>query len=273
VSNFNYVGPLGEIRAAHSPAGGTALSTTPAFVQLPDGTKHVFLTARNFTTAVVARVALNPYLIVVKTTDALVAAANATDYSVQAQDANAATTVNLSSMNTAAANNYLYVGSHLPFRGVNVLVSSANAVVSVLTVNYWNGTAWTTTGATDNSSSGGATLAVSGTVVWTVPTDWVKNSLVGINSPAVGTSVQRSTDALYWTRWQVSAQLTAATAASAMLAMARSTAYAELIANQTLETTITKTIGGTGCVEGATDAGTGSLIVNVSTNTIAAGFQ
>lgn len=224
-----YVGSLGEVRSASTAAGGTALTTAAQVIALPDGTKHVFVTGRNYSTAVVAKVALVPYLVVLKTTDNL---ATATDYSVQAQDGLAATNVALSSLSTAANLDYLYVGSHLPFRGVAVTSVNANGNASTLTVKYWDGAAWTDITATDGSAAAGATLGQSGLVTWTVPAAWAKASLMTINSPAPASAVPYGSDALYWTRWQVSAALDGTTDASAMLALSRSTAYAELIAAQ-----------------------------------------
>lgn len=64
-------GPVGELRAASTAGGGTALSTTAAFIQLPLGAHHVFIAPRNFSTAVVAKVAFNPWLWVLKTSDGL----------------------------------------------------------------------------------------------------------------------------------------------------------------------------------------------------------
>src|SRR5688572_15941194 len=129
-------GPLGEIRRA-SALTGTAMSTTAALTLLPKGTAHVYLTPRNFSTAVVVGVAVNPYLIVLKTDDLLVTAPD--DYSDAAQDGSTTTDIVLSSLDTAANGDFLYVGSHIPFRGVTVDVDAANGTASVLTVKYWDG--------------------------------------------------------------------------------------------------------------------------------------
>ena len=127
--------PFGEIRLAGA-ANGVALSTTAAFTPFPIGSQYLILSPRNFATAVVARYSLNPFLIVLKTTDALVAASNATDASRNMQDGDTGTSLSLNSFDTAANGDYIYVGSHIPFRGVRVIIGSANAVATTLTVKY-----------------------------------------------------------------------------------------------------------------------------------------
>lgn len=247
--------PLGELRGGTST--GVSLTTTAAFIQIPKGTQHLFLTPRNFTTAVVARVALNPYLVVLKTVDALATAP--TDYSESAQDGDTSTDVDLSSLSTAANSDFLYVGSHRPFRGVNCDIDAANANASVLTVKYWDGSAWTSISATDGTASGGATMAVDGNVTWTIPTAWTSASLLGTGDTTV--SFPFAGNKLYWTRWEVSVALDSTTTLNSMLALAPSTNYFELSANQNFELGITKGPEGVGCIEALTDAGTGNLAV------------
>lgn len=258
-------GPLGEIRAVSTAAGGTSLSTAAAYVALPQGTAHLLLTARNFSTAVVAQILKNPYLVVLRTQDNL---ATATDYSEAAQDGDASTEVPLDDQDTAANGDYLYVGSHVPFAGVSVDVSAdsneANGTESVLTVNYWNG-AWTSISATDNTKSGSTSLAQDGTVTWTVPTAWKLASLIDIANPVPGAHVPQRDRKLYWTRWQWSVALDALVRLDAMLAINRSTAYWEMIANQSLELRCVRGVGADGCIQAKCNDGTASLIVNVAT--------
>lgn len=256
-------GPLGEIRAASTAGGGTALTTTAGFIQIPTGVRHLMITPRNFSTGVVAQIALNPYLVVIKTADALATAP--TDYSENAQDGSAATDVTLSSLDTAANLDFLYVGSHLPFRGVVCDIDAANGTASVLTVKYWQDAApdaWTDITATDGTTSGGATFAVDGNVTWTVPTDWLKASLLTIADTTL--SFPYAGLPMYWTRWEVSVALDSSTTLNSMLSMNRSTAYWELLSGQPLEERITKGLGGIGCVEALMNAGTGNLIVNAA---------
>ncbi|MFA4835554.1 MAG: hypothetical protein WC749_05760, partial [Dehalococcoidia bacterium] len=203
-------GALGDIRIAGA-SKGVALTTTAAFTPLPDGTHWVSLTPRNFATAVVARLLFCPYLAVLKTTDLLVAVANMTDYTKEAQDGDTGTSVTLSSLGTAAQGDYLYVGSYVPFRGVNCDVDAANVTASVLTVKYWNGTAWTDITATDGTiSPAGTTLGQDGSVTWTVPTAWVGASLKDIGDTLLDHALLRD-KSFFWTRWEVSAALDAST--------------------------------------------------------------
>ncbi len=53
---------------------------------------------------------------------------------------------------------------------VRIIAGFANAVVSTLTVSYWNGTAWVAlAGINDSTATGGVSFAVSGTVSWDAP--------------------------------------------------------------------------------------------------------
>lgn len=260
--NDSYAGPLGEVRAASTAGGGTALTTTAAVVHLPNGVNWLSLTPRNFSTAVVVRFALTPYLIVFKTQDNL---ATLTDYSSAAQDADTGTSVVLSSLGAAADGDYMYVGSHLPFRGVTIDVDAANSTNNTLTVKYWKSdSSWADISATDNTDTG-ASLAQDGTVVWTIPTDWLKASLVTIATPAPATGLSSTivSAPYYWTRWEWTSGLDASTTLDSVMALARSTAYGELVSGQPFETAILKGIGGIAGVEALTDAGTANLIVNV----------
>lgn len=265
VKSDSFSGVVNEQRVASTAGGGTALSTTAAFIALPNGTQHVALLPRNFVTAIVAKIATNPYLLLLKTTDALATTANVTDYSKAGQQ-NPATASAISFNAFGAANNQFYVGSHVPFRGVNVVMSaSVNAVASVLTVKYWNG-AWTAvSGFSDGTLSGGATLAVNGNITWTVPTDWT--TVLLNQTPGPLPQMKYSDKVRYWTQWTVSAQLSATVGVNTMLAMNRNTsAYAEFVANTLEQFRTFKGPDGVGCLEALTDQGTGNLIVNVYTD-------
>ncbi len=265
---------LGEIRGGVTT--GVALTSTASFTQIPDGTWYMTLIPRNFSTAVVARVALNPYLIILKTADALASAP--TNYSQVAQDGSTSTVVTLSSLGTAAQLDFLYVGSHIPFRGVVIdVTASTNSTASVLTVKYWkNDSTWADITATDGTASGGASLAVDGNVTWTVPTDWQIAALNFFGEYTAADSLLSSikdtaltfpfsTTKLYWTRWQFSGGLDASTTLASMLSMNRSTAYFEIPSGITLEETITKGPLGVGNIEALTDAGTANMVVDFAT--------
>jgi len=259
---------LGDIRIAGA-AGGVACTTTAAFTSFHKGTNWISLTPRNFDAgATVCRILLSPYLTILKTTDLLVALTNMTDYSKNAQDANSATLVTLSSLNTLANGDCLYVGSHVPFRGVYMTGTAYNTNASILTVKYWQDAAtdaWTTTSATDGTiAPAGTSLGQSGLVYWTVPTDWKCASLKDIGDTVLPVGGPLN-DKLYWTRWEWSAALDSTTTFNQMVAANSSTAYAELVESQVLEQRIHNDTGGIGGVESLTNAGTGNLVVNCAT--------
>lgn len=252
-------GPVGEVRIAGA-SKGVACTTTAAFTQVPAGTKTIQLIPRNFATAVVVRYALCPWLTVLKTADLL---ATFTDYSQEANDGSTGTDITLSSLDTLANGDAVYVGSHLPFRGLVVDVDSTNATASTLSVYYWNGSAWADTSASDGSASGGATFAQDGNITWTVPTAWVKAPLMTTNSLASGTGMY--TDPKYWVRLTVSAALDSSTTLNSLIAMPRSTSYSEITEITPLEFGIQSGDGGVAGVEALTDAGTANLIINCNT--------
>ena len=254
----NYAGPLGEIRGVGA-GSGVALTTTAALTALPNGTRWVKLEARNFSTAVVARLALNPYLVIVEDANGTY-----TDDSDTAQDGDTSTTFDLDSMDTAANSHYLYVGAHVPFRGVKVDLTNVNGTASVLTVRYWDGSAWTDISDTDGTASGGVTLAQDGDVTWTVPTDWAPYA-IAIGGP-YGTAL------LYWTRWEVSVQLDADVTIAEILAYNRSTAYAEVTANLPWDFVCNKGVGGIGTIEALTNAGTANLLITAATRSDSSPF-
>jgi hypothetical protein len=259
--NDSYAGPLHELRAASTAGGGTALTTTAARVQLPPGVNLLTLLPHTLATAAVVKIALCPYLVVFKTADDM---ATITDATADMQDASTATFLTLSLINPFSADDFVMIGSHVPFRGVAVDMGNANSTASVLTVKYWTGVAWSTkSGFADGTDSAGASLAQDGNVTWSVGTDWVKVALKDTDTPTPTVKHPYMAMPMYWTRWEWSVALDVSVTVLAMTAMPRSTAYAELISGQTFETRIHHGIGGISAVEALTDAGTASLIVNV----------
>ena len=254
---------VGEIRSATA-TGGASLTTTADAIGLPEGTRMISMTARNFATGVVCRWSANPYLLILRRRGTFTSG-NMTDYSSESQDADTATSVTLSSQNTEGNNNFLYVGSHLPFRGVDIDVDSTNGTSSTLTVDYWNGSAWADISDTDGTSSGGASLAQDGQVTWSVPSGWTADSLVDIGDASSAVSVHVGTQDIYWTRWTFSAQLDSSVTLDHMLSLNRSTSYSELLVGQAFEMGVTMGPGGYGCIEALMNAGTGNLVVNVAT--------
>jgi hypothetical protein len=62
--------------------------------------------------------------------------------------------------------------------GFYVTVNAANSTGNDMSCKYWNGSAWTTLSETDNTDTG-ASLAASGAVTWTTPTDALMTTLGG----------------------------------------------------------------------------------------------
>lgn len=88
-----------------------------------------------------------------------------------------------------------YVGSILPLAGFKAYVGTANAVTSTMAVSEWNGSAWSNLTVTDNTSSGGISLAQTGTVTWA--------STASTSKPKI---VQKNL--LYWYKFVVTASAT-----------------------------------------------------------------
>ncbi len=260
-----------EHRTISTTGGGTALTTTAALITVPQvaGSGEFALTARDFTNAgVVAQYTLNPRLTVLFTNDSLV---TFTDDSVHAQDGLSTTDFELDAMLLAPTGRF-YLGSPVPFRGfaVDMDASEVNAVTSVLTMFYWNGSAWTDTSDTDGSASGGATFAQDGNVTFTVPATWAAATLFDIgDADATTWKPDRSkfnilNRALYWLRGEVSATLSAATSVNQLRALNASTNYAEIEAGQTVQQTVQTDYMGTASIEALMDAGNGNMVANLA---------
>lgn len=72
---------------------------------------------------------------------------------------------------------YLYVGHDARFDKARfTIIDRPNNVATTLHAQYFNGTDWTDLTIADGTESGGITMAQSGTVEWTRPTDWVRNT-------------------------------------------------------------------------------------------------
>lgn len=272
----SFSGPLHEARSASTAGGGTALTTAASIIAFPKGTSHAEIIARNFATAAVVKWALNPFIAIHKTTDG---GLNWTDSSDNGQQNPAiASAISLSSLPTLVNGGAVVLSAAVPFRGIKVVMSaSVNAVASVLTAEYWNGSAWVTLAPTDGTASGGATFAQSGDITWTVPAAWSAGFLTDMliqgfkPQPTIMPSQRRAfmgaaAFSLYHVRFSVSAALTASTAANTFFTYNRSTTYAEMLENSLEAFRVQKSLGGVACAELLTDAGTANAIVNVYTD-------
>lgn len=265
-----------EVIAAHldeeriiSSSTGTSLTTSNAYTQFPalarpGEQKYGLLnfTPRNFaSSAVVARVQLNPWLTILKTTDSI--GSPLVDYSIVAQDNSTSTDVDLSSLDTVANGDWVLVGSHLPFGGFYVDADAKNGTGSVTaTFSFWNGNAWVSLGATDGTSSA-THLDQAGAVTWTTPTVWQSAKLSDIYHN-INFKFYYTEPSLYWVRWEVDLAVDSAVTLNAVLALNRSSAIPEYVSGQTKEQRIKWGFGGLGNIVALTNAGTANLVINLA---------
>ena len=259
-SNMN--GPLGAMRSITTLGGGSALTTTPTFHQFIPGAEAFQAVVRNFATAAAGQLQFCPWVTVIKTTDSFAAEANLTYASDNLQDGSTATTLSMSSFATSGE---LWVGSHVPFRGVRFEAGSTNSNTSTSVVTYWStGGTMATMTATDGTFSGVATMNQTGNVTWTAPTDWFAATLSSIASIGSSIAVPNKNDMLYWVRFKTSAAFDSSVTLTAALGLDQSVAYFEMSsASPELTLAIRRGAGGHAGLEARTDAGTANLIVNV----------
>ena len=92
----------------------------------------------------------------------------------------------------------LYLGYHGPFACRYFQVGVGHNVISALSVEYWNGSAWAAVDdLVDQTSVGGDTLSQSGFISWVNKSDWVKSTQTGLDADV----------SLYWVRIKVSVSL------------------------------------------------------------------
>ncbi|MCK5132406.1 MAG: hypothetical protein KAR40_09690 [Candidatus Sabulitectum sp.] len=97
------------------------------------------------------------------------------DYSVEVSDGRSSTVAVLDGL---GANEFFFVKTPMPAKTITITVTAANGNAATLTMQYWKGT-WNTVAITDNTDSGGATLAQTGTVTWTAQSDEIPHYLFG----------------------------------------------------------------------------------------------
>lgn len=120
------------------------------------------------------------------------------DYSVEVADGRSSTVAVLDNLGT---NEYFFVRAPVPIKSITVTVTAANGNASTLTMQYWKGT-WSTVAITDNTASGGDTLAQTGSVTWTAQSDEIPHYLFGESG--------------FWYKFKVSAALDAEVEVSAV---------------------------------------------------------
>jgi hypothetical protein len=118
-----------------------------------------------------------------------------------------------STLALVAAEDFVYIGSKLPFNHRHFYVASPNAAASVASVAIWDGSAWTAAvDVVDQTAVAGATLAQSGVISWRTE----RNA-----SWSAAESTEDMTDSgltslkiydMYWVRLAFSGNLTGSTA-------------------------------------------------------------
>jgi len=264
---------LADLRAASTADGGAALDTTVTgaasisalgITAIPFGSDYISITPRNFSGAAVAKYSLNPFLTIFWTDDS---GLNVNDITDEMQDGDSVDSA-IDDLPTFANGGAMYIGALEPFRGVAVDVGAdPNSQANNLTVKFWNGASWITVSNTDATDTG-AGFAVDGTVTWTEPATWARDSLNAIGT-LIGSGfefdfpkdVPESGASMYWTRWEWSDVMDSSTDIVQMFALNRSTAPAEYIEGLTVEFSLGRREIGN--VQGSTNAGTANLLINV----------
>ena len=255
--------PWGETRGIHTTAGGIPVTSVSQAVPIPNGTRELEFSIRNAQTSAVSVLwAANPSLVILHTADALATAP--TDATNKMRDGIAGNVLVLDSLG-AGTPAFIYVGAKIPFGGVAVNVTAVNGTSSVLTVKYWNGSAWADISDTDGTISSGKTFAQDGNVTWTTPTQdstWARTSLKSAGDTSINT-FQYATEELYWTRWETSAAFDSEVEVTGMHALSRNTYFSEIFFDDTKKIAVNSSdLTGNTSFEFKTNTGTGNMIIN-----------
>ena len=247
---------LGEMETL-SAAGGTALTTTPAVIQFPPGTRRIDWEISK-AGANLAQVGLSPRCIHLVTADLLATAP--TDYSDKAQDASTSTLVVFDSLDTIANLDAWYVGFPTATAiGLVMAMTNGNDTASVLSAKYWNGSSWAAASITDGTDVSGDTMKQSGNITWAEKTDWAASTLLGnasttINFPTAGLNA-------YWMRFEVTVALDTEVEFNAISAI--TSKVAEYGSGRIGEQDVrTGSFGALTGLEVEMQAGTGTIVVN-----------
>jgi hypothetical protein len=115
-------------------------------------------------------------------------------------------------LDITAASDHIYIGSDLPFNHRWIEVSTANDQTSAISIDLWNGTAWTpAVDVIDETSVGGVTLSQSGILSWQIDRynpSWIRQDRTSLMTDL---STLRIFD-MFWVRLTFSANLKNTTA-------------------------------------------------------------
>ena len=127
--------------------------------------------------------------------------ANYTSYLTEVTDNDNAQSAVLDALSTVANGDWVIVGYSSPFLGLILDLKSININASVMTIQYWNGAAWTAFSTSHNFNTAcdytsylGKSLQRGEAVIWSrSPTDWAQSTISGTSA--------------YWIRMSFSATL------------------------------------------------------------------
>ncbi len=247
---------------------GVSLSTAAVFTALKPNTQQLNLSPYTFSTAVVARYNISPWITVLKNQDAF--ATEPIICSLLLQDGDNTVTMSMNSFDTLANGDALYIGSHLPIGGLWVDVQNTNSNAAVLAVHYYNGTL-TSLSATDNTiTSSTHSFGQDGTITWTTPSDWLCARFSEVFGVEIDNKKPIYSDPLFWCRLTWDAAFDSSTSINQIIAINRRSTlgtpvYEELSSGQSWTQSLKQGFNGFGAVEALTDAGTALLIHKVST--------
>lgn len=132
-------------------------------------------------------------------------AANIDEFRVSSVYRNTNNFTPMTSVYGADSKTYLYLCSMLPISGIKFYLATPNTTTCATpTINYWNGSAWTTVGTvTDGTLSGGKTLAQTGRMTFTDTQSVAKqksiNSNIGFWYQLIFASIDNTTGVYYCT--------------------------------------------------------------------------
>lgn len=106
---------------------------------------------------------------------------------------------------------YIFIGSFLPFNHKHIDISTANDVTSAITVSIWDGTTWNAAvDVIDRTSVGGKSLAQDGIISWSteITKTWARQQKSTDVTGLSGTNIYN----MYWVRFSFNATLKVTTA-------------------------------------------------------------
>ena len=161
-------------------------------------------------------------------------------------------------MDSSTTSDFLYVCLSDVSGGLRAVIGSANGSAAGLDVEYRkNDDTWAALADTDGTDSGGATLAVTGSITWTAPTDW-KRAILGGPSGIV-TDADAPPIEGFWLRLSWDAALDSDTEIDEIWALNKNTSRGYFRAGKEYELSLDRR--NVGALEAALASGTDTLEV------------